>query len=120
MNLSIVHGFNLFKLLSLLNFKFFHFWPGGFSIWLLSPPDKTLKVFESLLASWYDKMYQAHLVHFLSRRRISHFSKKPIFFPQWEVIFADHSLSIGLLTAPVLVSVSNPLHCTKLHIYISV
>lgn len=47
---------------------------GDFSIWILSPFDKTLVSLTYLLAFQYNKIFQAHLVHFLTRT--SHFSKE--------------------------------------------
>lgn len=53
---------------------------GSLFNWLLSYFDGTLVVFDSFLASLYDKMSQTHLLYFLPRPGISHFSKDPWLF----------------------------------------
>lgn len=53
---------------------------GSLFNWLPSYFDGTLVVFSSFLASSFDKMSQTHLLYFLPRPGISHFSKDPGYF----------------------------------------
>lgn len=53
---------------------------GSLFNWLLSYFGETLVVFDSFLASSCDKMSQTHLLYFLPRPGISHFSKDPWLF----------------------------------------
>ena len=99
-----IYAFNLFdafvSFVVIIWYLSHHLLMGISSPWLLSPFDMILVFLDGFLASWYDKIFQLHIVHILPPRGISHFSENSQFF--W------HSFAISFVT------VSRVFHWTRI------
>lgn len=64
---------------------------GTSSIWFLRPLAVALVILESFFAFWYDKKFQAQVIHFCPKFGNNITTRSPSSF-QWEMVFRNHRL----------------------------